>query len=79
MIDSANYRMADRLAGGDLPAILTERRVERKQSFNQIARALFAEFGIEVTGQTVSNWCDILEIEKPALADASTDAKAVGE
>lgn len=66
--------MAERLAGGDLPAILQEWRVERKQSFNQIARALFADFGIEVTGQTVSNWCDTLGIDAETPASASDKA-----
>jgi hypothetical protein len=55
--------MADRLAGGDLAAILGQERSERK-SLSRIARDLFAEYGIDVTPQTVGNWCDALGIEK---------------
>jgi hypothetical protein len=55
--------MADRLVGGGLAAILTERRATRKQSLDQIARELYAEHGIEVTRQTLAVWIDALETE----------------
>lgn len=47
--------MANRLTDGRLASILRERR-ERNQSFETISRELYAEFGVEVTGQTVANW-----------------------
>lgn len=67
--------MADELAGGNLAAILREKRAERK-SLTRIARELHALHRIDVTPQTVGNWCDLLDIQKPALASASTDEKS---
>lgn len=63
--------MADQLAGGNLAGILRQMRSERK-SLTRIARELHALHGIDVTPQTVGNWCDLLDIEKPALASVST-------
>lgn len=57
---TAQYRMADRLAGGRLAEIIAERRAEGK-SFDHITRELFAEHGIEVTRQTLANWADALD------------------
>lgn len=64
MIDTATYRMAEALAGTELAAILHNLRSVRKRSFNQMARDLFVEHRIEVTPQTVANWCDELGIKK---------------
>ena len=64
---TAQYRMADRLAGGRLAGILAERRADG-QSFDQIARELYAEHGIEVTRQTVANWIDALALVEPTEA-----------
>lgn len=55
--------MADRLAAGELAAILRQERGEGK-GYEAICRKLFADHGIEVTGQTIANWCDALGIEK---------------
>lgn len=52
---SSLYRMADRLAGGKLTAILRDLRT-RGLSPERIASRLYAEYGIEVTGATVANW-----------------------
>jgi hypothetical protein len=64
---SAQFRMADRLAGGGLAAIIAEARTEG-QSFDHIARRLYADFGIEVTRQTVANWTDALGVDGPSEA-----------
>lgn len=55
--------MADALADGKLAAILHDLRVERKWSYGRIARDLFATYSIDVTAQTVANWCDALAIQ----------------
>lgn len=59
---SAQFRMADRLAGGRLAEIISDGRQDG-QSLDHIARRLYAEHGIEVTRQTVANWSDALGIE----------------
>jgi hypothetical protein len=64
VIDSPVFRMADDLADGNLAGILREMRAERK-SLSRIARELHALHRIDVTPQTVGNWCDALGIEKP--------------
>lgn len=64
MIDTATYRMAEALAGTELAPILYDLRTVRKRSFNQIARDLFVDHRIEVTPQTVANWCAELDIQK---------------
>jgi len=48
--------MADRLAGGKLALIIAAYKAEGL-SLDAIARRLYADFGIEVTRQTVANWC----------------------
>lgn len=53
---SPQFRMADRLAGGRLIEIIATSRADGL-SFDDISRRLFAEFGIEVTRQTLANWC----------------------
>lgn len=58
--------MADTLTGGKLAEILRQERP--RKSLNRIARGLFADYGIDVTAQTVSNWCDELGIEKEPAA-----------
>lgn len=73
MIDSTVWRMADELAGGNLAEILRQKRAERK-SLTRISRELHALHRIDVTPQTVGNWCDTLGIEKPPLAKVSSEA-----
>lgn len=52
---SPQFRMADRLAGGKLALIIAAYKAEGL-SLDAIARRLYADFGIEVTRQTVANW-----------------------
>lgn len=47
--------MADRLAGGDLEQILLSYR-DAGLSPDAIAARLYAEYRIEVTGTTITNW-----------------------
>lgn len=63
--NSASYRMADRLTDGKLAELL---RVYRGagDSFQTIARRLFADHGIEVTDQTINNWLVVLDGETVA-------------
>lgn len=65
MVDSPRYRMADRLAGGRLTEILSERRAQN-QSLEQIVRELYAEYGIEVTRQTLASWVSQIDTSEAA-------------
>lgn len=47
--------MADRLADGQLADIIAEGRASGL-SYDEIGRRLYADFGIEVTRQTLANW-----------------------
>ena len=51
------YRMADRLTGGRLDAIIAEGRAAGR-SYEDIARRLYADHGVEVTRQTLANWAE---------------------
>jgi len=51
--------MADRLAGGDLDSTLRQMKANG-DSFNTIAKRLYADYGVDVTGQTVANWLKAL-------------------
>ena len=55
MIDTATWRMADRLAHGRLAAIIANQRAAGL-SPDAISRRLHADFGIDVTGRTISRW-----------------------
>lgn len=52
---SPQFRMADRLAKGNLATEITNYRAEGL-SLDAIARRLYADHGIEVTRQTVASW-----------------------
>lgn len=52
--------MADRLADGELVAILRKMKAEG-DSTHTIAKRLYAEHGIDVTAQTVGNWWATIE------------------
>lgn len=54
-VDSSLYRMADRMVGGDLGAILTGLKANGASS-TTIAKRLYADHGIDVSSQTVANW-----------------------
>lgn len=52
--------MADKLAGGGLADIIVQRRIVGKEPLERIARDLYADFGIEVTRQTLAKWEQML-------------------
>ena len=56
--------MADRLAGGQLGQILLQLQA-RGLAADSIAARLYASYGIETTGTTVSNWLAMLETAAP--------------
>lgn len=59
-------RMADKLAKGRLEERLTELD-DAGDSWDTISRKLYAEFGIEATGQTIGGW--LLRIERRREAE----------
>lgn len=54
------WRMADRLAGGELASTISRFRAEGF-GLENISRRLFADHGIEVTRQTLASWCEQLD------------------
>lgn len=63
--------MADRLAKGRLAQILVEYK-DSEYSNDHVARLLFADHGIDVTGKTVDVWT------RAALAARSDELEAKG-
>lgn len=57
--NSANWRMANRLAGGSLDGELAE-MVSAGVSMRRIGVLLFERYGIEATGPTIRAWVDDL-------------------
>ena len=53
--------MAAKMAGGDLEGKLAA-LFEASQSWEQVARDLYATYGITVTGQTLRRWAEQLGI-----------------
>lgn len=53
--------MANRLAGGNLPELLTQYRAAGL-SWDDISRQLYGEKGIEVTAETLRKWSEQLGI-----------------
>jgi hypothetical protein len=66
-IDSPHYRMADRLAGGNLDAVLADYK-RRGLSARQVCNRLYAEHGIEVTHPTAGKWLASVPDEPEAVA-----------
>lgn len=64
---TAQFRMADRLAGGKLAERLLELE-DAGNSYDHIGRVLFADYGIEVTRQTVGNW--VARVREASSAEA---------
>jgi len=56
---SGQYRMADHLAGGKLAEVLGA-KFDAGVPWEVVSRHLFAEFGIDVTGQTLRRWALVL-------------------
>lgn len=67
MAQSPQFRMADRLARGKLLEDIARHR-EAGLSFDAIASRLFADYHIEVTGNTVANWEKLLSPAEPEAA-----------
>ena len=59
--------MADRLADGELFVILCRMKA-RGDSNDTIAKRLYAEHGIDLTSQTISNWWATLSPEEDGAA-----------
>lgn len=57
--------MAERLAGGEL-ALKLAQQFEKSQSWEQVARDLYATYGITITGQTLRRWAEQLGIGRAA-------------
>lgn len=53
--DSPNWRMANRLAGGELDEIVSDRRANG-QKWERISRDLLLEYGVEVSAVTLAVW-----------------------
>lgn len=64
---TAQYRMADRLAGGNLAEALTRLKADER-SYEDIGRQLYADYGIEVSRPTLAKWCAELGIDSKAGA-----------
>lgn len=65
VVRSAQFRMANHLAGGELASIMTTLYGE-SHSWEQVARQLYATYGVTITGQTLRRWAEQLGIEEPA-------------
>lgn len=63
--------MADRLLDGRLAARLAELRAEG-QSYDDIARILFAEAGVSTTAQTCRAWGRKLGLDEPATDEMAS-------
>jgi hypothetical protein len=61
VVKSAQFRMAERLAGGDLAELLAA-QFAKTGSWEQVARDLYATYGITITGQTLRRWAEQLGI-----------------
>jgi hypothetical protein len=59
--------LVDLALGGTLDKTLTTHRTEG-QSFDQIARWLATQHGIDVSGETVRTWCKDLDALKAKAA-----------
>jgi superfamily II helicase len=59
--------MADRLAEGHLAEQIAALRTQG-HTFEQVARALNADFGIEVTGETIRKWARQLGVPEQVKA-----------
>lgn len=70
MIETATFRMADRLAGGNLAE--TIRTLDDDGlSADAISRRLFHDHGIDVSGRTVARWLPVLAADDAEPLDAA--------
>lgn len=66
-IASPVFRMADRLVDGNLAQIIVGYH-NAGHSHEHISRLLWAEHGVDVSGQTLRRWVPILVAENEAVA-----------
>lgn len=55
-IRTAKYLLVEERLGRDLAELLTERR-DSGVTFERIARELWSTTDVDITSQTVANWC----------------------
>ncbi len=66
-IASPVFRMADRMVEGRLALIIVGYHNEG-HSHEHISRLLWAEYGVDVSGQTLRRWVPILVADAQAVA-----------
>lgn len=66
-IASPVFRMADNMVGGRLAQIIVGYHADG-HSHEHISRLLWADHGIDVSGQTLRRWVPILVAETEAVA-----------
>lgn len=54
------FRMADGLVGGRLAEVITEYR-DQNLAWEDIARRLYADYGVQVTASTIRRWSELLD------------------
>ena len=70
MPNTATWRMADRLTGGNLADLIAAYRAD-DLSPDQIASRLYAEHGVEVVGRTIRRWISDIDLDAPEPMDAA--------
>jgi hypothetical protein len=63
-IQTAAYRMAERMVGGGLLDIV-RRELVAGRSPEEISRQLYADHGVEVSGRTLRRWLEESEAQPP--------------
>jgi hypothetical protein len=69
-VTTPHFRMVDRMLDGHLETFLRERRAAG-MSWEEMARRLYAEQGIPISGATIRNWGKQLGIPEPQTRAAS--------
>ena len=62
---SAKFLLVEERLGKDLASLLVDRR-DAEVTYERIARELWSSTGVDVTSQTVANWCS--EVLSPTEA-----------
>jgi len=63
---SAKFLLVETRLGRDLAALLLSRRQHPKETYERIARELWSETNVDITAQTVANWCAEVGADSPA-------------
>lgn len=58
--------MADRLAGGNLATLIVD-LAAAGTPWDQMAKRLFADHGVEVTSETLRKWASILDADDESV------------